>query len=160
MFPTASNLEDLIAQLKEYLAINHREDGTHGDGWQRMPYSDSYFLADGVDADWTVNEADVATFRYRFDPNTRTMDVALTVNSTTVASAPGALQVRIPLAKKAAWGVTTFAWLFDNGTRRTGIAYVDTNGEYINIARLDNGPMTNATNNTNLSFLISFECQP
>lgn len=160
MFPTADTLAELVAQLREFLSVEHEEDGTHGAGWTAVPYSNSNFLADGVDGDWDVAQADVVEFKYLDDPNTRTITVVWWVTTTTVASAPGELQIVIPAGKRSAVSFSTPCWLYDNAISTTGLATVERSGRHITIARLDAAALTNATNNTSVSGGITFEYQP
>ena len=123
--------------------------------WTTPTFAAGDFTASGS-MTWTVAAGDVGTYAYTI--LNKTMTVSFNINTSTVGGTPSTdLMIAIPATKTATKGMRNPVQLLDNGTRTTGVAYVDASGTVIVIQRTDAANFTAATDNTYILGQITFQ---
>jgi len=130
---------------------------TDDGAWTNIATASGNFSSDS--GTWTVDDADITDFSYKMFG--KTMHVNVTLGTTTIASAPTTLLIKIPASKTAARrvGGVALGLFLDNGTQRsTGFAFVANGATNISILKdKDATAFTASTNATSIQFQIMLE---
>lgn len=123
--------------------------------WTTPTFAAGDFTAGGSQT-WTVASGDVGTYAYTI--LNKTMTVSFTINTSTVGGTPNSdLRIAIPASKTATKQMRNPIQLLDNGTRTTGIAFVEAAATVITIQRTDAANFAAATDNTYVLGQITFQ---
>jgi hypothetical protein len=126
-----------------------------GSPWIAPAYSAANFTGSGS-MTWTVEEADVVTYKYIISGKTMIVSVSIT-SSTVGGTLDDALIVAIPASKVSTNNTQTTGVVFDNGAEEVCRIFVTPSSTVIGINKIPTGNYSASTNNTIVVFTITFE---
>lgn len=141
---TASEMNLIDAELADISA-----------GWTTPTFAAGDFTTSGS-MTWTVEAANVVTYKYIIIGNTMIVSVSI-ASSTVGGTLSNTLSVAIPASKVATNNTQTVGVLFDNGTEQACRISVAPSGTIIAINKIPNANYSAATNNTLVVFTMAFE---
>lgn len=167
----AREIENIVRQVSGSWAKEHQPDDTHGDvhalsvsergravpmgEWISVEYRSTDFTASGA-MTWTVQAADVATFKYMLLG--KTMFVVGSFTATSVGGVPDVtLRVKIPNGMLPAMMMASGNRCTDNAVGVMVSNTVRVDQDYIEVFRFDAAVWTASVNNSNIRVAVAFE---
>lgn len=125
-----------------------------GQGWTTPSFDAANFTGDS--GSWTVEAGDVITYAYMITG--KMMTVAFYLSTTTVATTPTSLQIKIPASKTSPkYMFGTYTYLDNGGAITVGHCYVIAANTVIRLNLINDGTWAAATNTTQVRGQITFE---